>query len=185
MNNKEKQMNKVILIMGHLASGKTTYAKRLASELNLFYFCKDDIKELLVNEVGFKDRAENLKLSNATFAILSHAITNLSNQGILLLESNFKYHELNILKSNHPETSFLTIFLTGNEDLLYQRYLGRQEHRHIAHKSMGLISFEVFKASMFEYQPDNMIGNSYYFETTGDNNHYEDIKNIVNDFITL
>lgn len=178
-------MNKVILIMGHLASGKTTYAKSLARDMNLFYFCKDDVKEVLVDELGFKDREENLKLSNATFRILSHAITTLNDQGLLLLESNFKYHELDILKSKHPHTTFLIIFLTGQVDTLYQRYLNRQEHRHIAHKSMGVISYDVFKASMFEYLPENMIGKSYFFDTTRGDNVYENIKDIVKDFISV
>jgi dephospho-CoA kinase len=36
-------MRKIILIMGHLASLKSSVAKRLANDFNILCFCKDDI----------------------------------------------------------------------------------------------------------------------------------------------
>ncbi len=53
--------------MGHLASLKSTIAKRLSNELNILCFCKDDVKEVLGDTIGFSNREENLKLSKATF----------------------------------------------------------------------------------------------------------------------
>ena len=176
-------MKKVILIMGHLAALKTTIAKQIASDLNLMYFCKDDIKEILADQIGYRDRGENLKLSKATFQVMSHAIFNLNHEGILLLESNFKYHELEILKEEHHDVKFMSLFLTGNVDVLYDRYLRRQKDRHMAHTSTGVIPYDVFKVSMFEYIPEKLLGQSYLIDTIDPKKTYIDIKNRISDFI--
>lgn len=169
--------------MGHLASLKTTMAKKIAREFNLMYFCKDDIKEILVDQIGYHDRKDNLKLSKTTFLIMSHAISNLNNHGVLLLESNFKYHELDILRKRHQDVLFISLFLTGNVDVLYDRYLKRQKNRHIAHLSTGEIPYDVFKDSMFAYESEKCLGNSYLIDTTDDKIVYEKIKGIVIKFM--
>lgn len=176
-------MKKVILIMGHLASLKTTMAKKLATEFNIMHFCKDDIKEILVDQIGYRDRAENLKLSHATFFMMSHAISNMQNDGVLLLESNFKYHELDILREKHQDVLFISLFLTGDVHVLYDRYLKRQENRHIAHLSTGEIPFDIFKDSMFSYESKKCLGKSYLIDTTDDNQVYENIKKITTEFL--
>lgn len=169
--------------MGHLASLKSTMAKKLARELNLMYFCKDDIKEILVDQIGYRDRAENLKLSHATFFMMSHAISNMQMDGILLLESNFKYHELDILREKHQDVQFISLFLTGDVNVLYERYLKRQKNRHVAHLSTGEIPFDIFKESMFSYDSIKCLGQSYLIDTTDDHHVYENIKKIATDFI--
>lgn len=169
--------------MGHLAAGKTTIAKKLAHDLSLICFCKDDIKEILVDEIGFKDRAENLKLSKATFKIMSHIISRLDNDGILLLESNFKYHELDILKKQHADVSFISIFLTGDVDVLYKRYLERQKTRHIAHKSTGDIPFDVFRDSIFQFEQNQCVGKAYLMDTTKDVDVYDNVKDMIIKFL--
>lgn len=176
-------MKKVILIMGHLASGKSTITKKLSSKLNLRYFCKDDIKEILAEEIGFTNREENVKLSKATFKLLSHSITALEEQGIILLESNFKDHELRELKETHPDVLFETIFLTGKQDILFKRFTERQKNRHFAHKSTGEISYKDFANSMFEYEPNILLGNSHLIDTTTFEGVIENIEEIILGFL--
>jgi adenylylsulfate kinase-like enzyme len=177
-------MKKVILIMGHLAAGKTIIAKKLAHNLSLMCFCKDDIKEILVDNIGFKDRAKNLKLSKATFHIMSHIISKMDDHGIIILESNFKYDELEMLKERHQDVLFLSFFITGQVDQLYHRYLERQKTRHIAHKSTGDISYDVFKASMFPYDPMKCLGESICFDTTKNLDVFQLIKDKTKGFVS-
>jgi gluconate kinase len=176
-------MKKVILIMGHLAAGKTTIAKKLAHNLSLMCFCKDDIKEILVDNIGFKDREENLKLSKVTFHIMSHIISKMDDHGIIILESNFKYDELEIFKEKHQDVLFLSFFLTGQANQLYCRYLERQKTRHIAHKSTGKISYDVFKLSMFAYDSKKCLVPSYLFETTNKKEVFDEILIIIKEFL--
>ena len=177
-------MKKVILIMGHLAAGKTTIAKKLAHELNLMCFCKDDIKEILVDNIGFKDRTENLKLSKATFHIMSHIISKMDDDHPIILESNFKYDEVEMLKEKHQDVLFLSFFLTGQVDQLYHRYLERQKTRHIAHKSTGEIPYDIFKASMFPYESLKCLGESICYDTTINQDVFQLIKEKTKAFIS-
>lgn len=180
-------MKKIILIMGQLASLKSTIANRLGKELKLLTFCKDEVKEILGDHIGFNNREENLKLSKATFFLLSDIATKALDKEItVILESNFKYHELAILKSkiDLDDIKVLTVFLTGEADILYQRYLDRQDKRHPVHQSTGIMSFETFKDSMLAYHPDQLIGTPLMFDTSDfDETTYQNIKKCVIDFL--
>ena len=56
-------MSKLLLIMGDLATGKSTFANILAGRYGISIFGKDTIKEVLGDTIGFANREENLKLS--------------------------------------------------------------------------------------------------------------------------
>lgn len=58
------------IILGSPASGKTTVAQRLSSDLDLPCLCKDDVKEALFEALGSGDRAWSRRLSDASFAAL-------------------------------------------------------------------------------------------------------------------
>ena len=180
-------MKKLIIVMGHLAAYKTTIAKKLSEDLNLLMFNKDEIKESLVDDIGFKTREENLKLSAATNSILKYNAISVINRNIpLILESNFKYHELEQLKEKIKDLNVLvfTLFLSGKAEILYDRYCNRQPSRHSAHTSTGLMSFDVFKSSMFPYDQSLLLGESYLVDTTiFTNNEYQDILNKTKTFL--
>ena len=59
-------MKKLLLIMGDLATGKSTFANLLSQRYDTVLFCKDTIKENLADTFGYSNRAENLKLSRGT-----------------------------------------------------------------------------------------------------------------------
>jgi predicted kinase len=60
----------VILVNGLPATGKTTLARRLASDLRLPLLAKDAIKETLFETLGWSDRAWSRRLGTATMALL-------------------------------------------------------------------------------------------------------------------
>jgi len=171
-------MKVIIFVSGLLAAGKTTLSKYLSAQLHVLLINKDHVKEILCDTVGFTNRAENLKLSNATHRIMRHIAENNMKIGLpIILESNFNpddatYFEGEIQKYNYKP---ITIQLTGDKKVLYERFMARWQDRHWGHKS-----FEPSR-SAFETQQDswvrfNISGEKLIIDTTDFNNvSYEEI----------
>lgn len=141
-------MKKLILILGDLASGKSTTADILSKKYSIPALKKDTVKELLGDTIGFADREENLRLSRATFEILLYAFDRISlSGGDLILESNFRESELERLIALAEERSYstLSLLLTADTKILYQRYLKRiGEGRHPVHLTVDFDNYEGF-----------------------------------------
>jgi uridine kinase len=60
----------VILITGHPSAGKTTLARYLSKRLVLPTICKDDIKEILYDTLGWSTLEWSLQLSAAAWTLL-------------------------------------------------------------------------------------------------------------------
>lgn len=143
-------MRKLLLITGDLATGKSTFSNILSQRYKVNVFFKDSIKEVLGDTIGFTDRAENKKLSNASMSLMFFIFSEFSKLGKdLILESNFHTKELEKLHEIARENNYevLTISLYGNVEILHKRYLNRKnnENRHPVHLSTSLDAFEDFK----------------------------------------
>lgn len=180
-------MSKLIIITGFLATLKTTIASKLSEELNIMSLQKDSLKEVLVDHIGFQTREDNLKLSKATFFIMKHLVEkSLKHHEHIIIESNFKPHELCVLKKSPmiENIDILTIFLYGDPIILYDRYCQRQPLRHSAHTSTGLMSFEVFKTSMQTYVEEDGLGKIIAIDTTVFlDEHYQALLTHVKSFL--
>lgn len=141
-------MKKLILILGDLASGKSTTADILSEKLSIPSLKKDTIKEILGDQIGFSNREENLKLSRATFELLLHTFDRVSlTGGDLILESNFREGELDRLTALAEKRgySILSLLLTADTEILYHRYLARIKNgRHPVHLTTDFDSYEGF-----------------------------------------
>ena len=92
-------MKKLLLIMGDLATGKSTFANILSKRYDTNVFFKDSIKEVLGDTIGFSNREENKKLSNATMELMFFLFSEFGKLNKnLILESNFHTEELEMLK---------------------------------------------------------------------------------------
>ena len=127
-----------ILVTGIPASGKSTMAEFLAERLRLPMLSKDKIKEILFDDVGFASRIEKVALGISAMNILYYTaqqlmkcgrpfilennFENISREGILFLLQKYSYHAV-------------TVVLTGNYEIIYQRFLARNESpdRHRGH----------------------------------------------------
>ena len=49
-------MKRLLLITGDIAAGKTTFSNQLAQRYSVAVFQKDTIKEILGDNIGFRDR---------------------------------------------------------------------------------------------------------------------------------
>jgi len=162
-------MKQVLLVSGHLAALKSTLSKKLSVDLDAICLNKDDMKEVLGDTIGFTNREENLKLSKATFHMMLKIMLDiLKIDDLVILESNFKVSEMNQLNQAIEEQGIhsSTVFLTGDAEVLYERYVKRQPMRHPVHTSTGLISFENFKASMESFDQAVYGGSYILLDTT-------------------
>lgn len=80
----------LIIITGLPGTGKTTLGKKLAEEFCLPFICKDDIKELLFDGLGWQDRGWSKKIGGASYDLL-YFITEslLKAEKSLIVETNF------------------------------------------------------------------------------------------------
>jgi len=182
-------MKTIILIAGDLAALKSTIAKKLSNDLKIVSLSKDTIKEVLGDEIGSKNREENLKLSTATFKLMLHlSLSVLNTNPCVILESNFKdfeMHELNVFRAKH-NIDLCSIFLTGNFKVLYQRYVLRQKERHQVHQSTGLMSFETFLSSKRTFDTSLYGKNALYVDTTSFiEEDYFKIINFIKDNLSI
>lgn len=127
-----------ILVTGIPAAGKSTMAEGLSERLKLPVISKDTIKELLFDNVGFQSRAEKVKLGIASMEIMYYVAGQLMRVGQpFILENNFEYSSEQGIKNllEKYQYSALTITLTGDYKVIYQRFLERESSpdRHRGH----------------------------------------------------
>ena len=151
-------MKKLILAAGDLACGKSTFCGQLSRRFDIPVFYKDNIKEVLGDTIGFANRAENLKLSAATFALLRHSFLQFADLGHdLILESNFRQHELDELLTLAAAHGYevLVLILRADLTVLHKRYLHRisDENRHPVHRVSTFNDFNGFREYVESTRP--------------------------------
>ena len=117
-----------ILVAGVPATGKGRMAQELSQRLGLPWLSKDAIKEKLYDTVGFRCRAEKVALGEGALEALYYAAGQLLQAGVpCILENNFeevsKPGLLALLE--RCQCQAVTVFLTGEPEALYRRFLQR------------------------------------------------------------
>lgn len=142
-------MKKLLIVTGDLATGKSTFSNILSERYECCSLCKDRIKELLADSVGFSSREENLHLSIAAVEMMIHSFSQMARCGHnLILEANFKENELKKIREIADDFGYstLTLVFRANIDIIYRRFVNRidNENRHPAHLS-GFDGYDTFK----------------------------------------
>lgn len=142
-------MQKLILLTGDLAAGKSTLAKKLSQKLNALYFTKDVLKEILSDNIGFSNRQENKKLSIASINVMNHIFNQYAFlKQDLILEANFHKEEIEVLQNlaNKNAYQIIILYLQGEIDMLFERFTNRikNENRHPTHCTSDITSKENF-----------------------------------------
>lgn len=151
-------MRKVLLIGGDLASGKSTFSRYLSQKLNITLINKDIIKEILGDNICASNREENLKLSVISFELIEYFLR--SSKDNLIIESNFKQHEIDRLAKYCNEINFLTLCFTADNEVLHQRFLTRlNDDRHYVHKSQDFTNINDFIKVLENLRSVNYFGN--------------------------
>lgn len=158
-------MNKLLLVTGDLATGKSTFSKILSKRYDAVVFMKDTIKEVLGDTIGFTNREENLKLSKATMELMLFSFAEFAKLGKnLILEANFHKEDLERLHEIAFAHNYevMILILRGDVNLLHKRYLNRiyNENRHPVHLSTTFEIFDDFKKYIETARNEKIIGNT-------------------------
>ena len=135
-------MNKIIVVGGYCATGKSTFSRKLCGLLNIPCFNKDVIKEVLGDGFAPENNMVEKKGSAATFLLMLHIAECFLQAGKpCILESNFKIKEIEQLEIllERYNCKCLTFNFKGDFDVLFDRYMKRDisEKRHWVHSTAG------------------------------------------------
>lgn len=143
-------MKRLLILTGDVAAGKSTFAEILSKRYQTNVFYKDKIKEVLGDVIGFSNREENLKLSDAAVQLMIRTFEEFAKlEKSLILEANFHKRELQQLQdiAKTYDYEVMTLVLEADLHILHERYMNRMkyENRHPVHMSTRQDRFEDFK----------------------------------------
>lgn len=128
----------LIIIAGLPATGKSTLAGKLSAAFGYPVLEKDDLKEELFDTLGYADLVAKRKLDLAANAVLLRAVEALLSRDTSLIvvnnfDSNMSERVQQMIDRCGART--VTVFLNGDPDVLYERYVARDKRavRHQGH----------------------------------------------------
>ena len=119
-------MKRLLILTVDVAAGKSTFAEILSKRYQTNVFYKDKIKEVLGDVIGFSNREENLKLSDAAVQLMIHTFEEFTKlEKSLILEANFHKRELQQLQdiAKTYDYEVMTLVLEADLHILYERYM--------------------------------------------------------------
>ena len=168
-------MKKIILMGGDLASGKSTYSNIIGEKYNILVINKDNLKEILGDTIIVNNRQENKKLSVISFDLICYLIK--KNKGNIVIESNFKPYEMDVLEKLFKEYDYdvLSLVFKGDNEVLHKRFLDRlNENRHYVHKSQDFTNIEDFIKTLDELRSVKYAGKVINVDSTNFNYQKDD-----------
>jgi len=179
----------IIFIGGYLAAGKTTFSRLLAKELGVLCVCKDYVKEVLCDRLGFADRAENRRMSEATFDVMKHIAEQSMKVGApLILESNFRKADGEELLPLLEEYGYkpITVFFGGDLEVLFNRFTKRLKGRHPAHTSGGHVTWDGYQEHCMALSEFDIGGERIIVDTTTSTNvDYDEVVSQIKQILRL
>ena len=181
--------NKIIIVGGYCATGKSTFSRKLSGMFNVPCFNKDVIKEILGDGFGPENNMVKKKGSAATFLLMLHIAERFLQAGKLcIFESNFKLKEMEQIKIllEKYNCKCLTFIFKGDFDILFDRYMKRDVagKRHWVHDTFGE-NLDNFRDGHLQAGiGETGIGQTITIDATSfDKVNYEELFAIAKDFI--
>ena len=179
--------NRLILVAGHSAAGKSTFARNLSNILRIPCFSKDAVKEAMADGFGSDSDMLQKKGSAAGISIMLHIVECfLQTDKVCILESNFfppQDEPIKELLQKH-EADCLTFLFGGDMDVLWERYQKREEKRHWVHNFVGQSRDRFINGAIQAGVGDFSIGKTVKVDATDfDKINFDKLYNIANEFL--
>ncbi len=168
---------KIIVIEGYLASGKSTFALQLSRALNIPYLIKDTFKIALCKNISVASRIESSIFSTVTFDGMMYVTERmLETNTPVIIEGNFvpagvkKIDEAGAIK--HLVTKYnctsLDFKFMGNTRVLHQRFLQREKtaERGEVNKIGMDVSYDTFDQWCHNFDDFDIGGETVRVDTT-------------------
>lgn len=163
--------NKIILIGGYCATGKTSFSHMLSQELNIPCFNKDIIDETMCDGFGSDSGIADKGSEDVAFHLMLHIAERfLQTEKVCILENNYVLEEIEKIKIllDKYNCECLLYILKSDLDVMFDRYVERDKsgERHWIHKPAGDKNrFKNLNAVMFGLE-EVEIGEKIYIDTT-------------------
>lgn len=171
-------MKKVILMAGYPATGKTYMSNLIKDQYqDAMYLSQDTVKEMLYDMIGFNNLREKEQVIDMARKIFYDIVMkSVEMNQIVILDYPFSDKQMNFLKQLEAKynADFLTIRLTGDLDVLYDRRVERdvvatRNKGHILNSYHGYESYtrENYPLGRDEYKANCKKGkyNQFQFNT--------------------
>jgi predicted kinase len=181
--------NKLILVSGHSAAGKSTFAFKLSQTLGIPFMSKDTLREAigdgftqgsgLMNDKGFLPATINV--------MMYFAECFLQIEKVCILEANFRPpHDEQILALLEKyNADCLTFLFNGDMEVFWERYEKRETERHWVHHFPGQCKDLFINGGLKAGFGEFAIGNTVTIDATDFNKiDYDGLYNIASQFIS-
>ena len=179
--------NQIILIAGHSAAGKSTFARRLSKVLEIPCFSKDTVKEAMADGFGSDSEMLQKRGSAAAINLMLHIAECFLQTGkVCILESNFfppqnEWIERLLTKN---DANCLTFLFDGNMEVLWDRYENRESERHWVHNFVGQSKDRFINGAIKAGVGDFAVGKTVKVDTTDFNTiDYDELFSIARQFL--
>ncbi len=173
----------LIIINGKPCTGKSYLLHKLCKDLDLSYVSRDELKELLFDELGTSSSEWSQKLGGVSYSLLFNVFEKLfKSKKSFIVESNFSpaNHSKKIKKLlSEYEFDVLEIFLDADPEVLFERYKNRWNsgERHRGHADNE--RFTEFELRLKDIITPLMLSDKLIRLDTSDFNNinYDSLKN--------
>lgn len=130
----------LLIVTGRPAAGKSTLAAWLAKELKLPLVSKDGIREVLFDQLGWKDRAWARQLGRASIDLMFYfARTQLESGYSIIMDNAFHPTPSTprfLALQAQTGAAIIQIVCNARKEVLFQRFNRRAErgNRHLGHR---------------------------------------------------
>jgi predicted kinase len=149
----------LVLAVGRPAAGKTTVSRLLAERLGIPRIAKDDLKEILFDELGGGDRDWSMRLGRASFALLAYAIERqlAAGGGAVVVDANYDPRvEDAVFRGWQRRFGFQAVQLhcRADDEELVRRFTARagDGSRHAGHGDAAQV--DAFRAVLGDGRPE-------------------------------
>ena len=169
--------NKIIIVEGYLAAGKSTFVKQMSKALNIPNFIKDTFKIALSANFPVSCKEDSNRFSAITFDAIMYVAERFMEAGHpLIIEGNFvpagmkKVDEASVIRELIEKYSYqsLTFKFVGDSHVLYKRYSDRNNlpERGDANKDYIEVTFDMYDGYCRSLEAFNVGGQVIKVDTT-------------------